>query len=67
MFDLENIIHRYPEPGHSFSPCDRCFGLIEKNKRKIERVFLPDEYKEMVKKTNKKFNVIAVTQDVQFL
>lgn len=43
LFDLENIIHRYPEPGHSCLPCDRCFGLIEKNKKKIERVFVPDE------------------------
>lgn len=66
LFGLENILHRYPEPGHSFLPCDRCFGLIEKNKRKIERVFVPDEYQEMVKKTSKKFCVIAVTQDIMF-
>jgi len=32
------IVHRYPEPGHSFLPRDRAFGLIEKKRRKLERV-----------------------------
>lgn len=38
---LISIKHRYPEPGHSFLPCDRCFGHIEKKRRKVERVYLP--------------------------
>lgn len=62
-FGLETIIHRYPEPGHSFLPCDRCFGLIEQKKRKIERVFLPETYQNIVKETcPSKFNIINVTQ-----
>lgn len=64
-FKLEKVIQRYPEPGHSFLPCDRCFGLIEQNKRKIERVFLPATYQEMVKQTNtKKFHIINVKQNI---
>jgi hypothetical protein len=51
-FKLETVIQRYPEPGHGFLPCDRFFGLIEQKKRKIERVFLPETYQEMVKQTN---------------
>ncbi|CAI6374563.1 unnamed protein product [Macrosiphum euphorbiae] len=63
-FGLNTIIQRYPEPGHSFLPCDRCFGLIEQKKRKIERVFLPITYQELVKQTNiKKFHVINVNQN----
>lgn len=58
------IIHRYPEPGHSFLPCDRCFGHIEKNRRKVEKVFLPDQYKDIVKETNHRFNIIHVIQDM---
>lgn len=27
---LKNIVHRLPEPRHSFLPCDRCFGVVEK-------------------------------------
>lgn len=62
-FGLTKIIQRYPEPGHSFLPCDRCFGLIEQRKRKIERVYIPSTYQEMVKNTCvSRFNVINVTQ-----
>lgn len=64
LYGIKNIIHRYPEPGHSFLPCDRAFGLIEKNRRKLERIYLPDEYKELVRSTCKKFYIIDVTQDM---
>lgn len=30
MYGIKNIIHRYPEPGHSYQPCDRVFGSIKK-------------------------------------
>lgn len=64
-FGLETITQRYPEPGHSFLPCDCCFGLIEQKKRKIERVFLPQSYQTIVKETNpNKFYVINVTQNM---
>jgi len=39
MYGIKKIIHRYPEPGHSFLPCDRNFGQIEKQRRRQERVF----------------------------
>nr|CAI5840557.1 unnamed protein product [Callosobruchus analis] len=45
---FKKISHRYPEPGHSFLPCDRSFPLVEKEKRKKERVYLPDEWKRMI-------------------
>lgn len=35
---FDTIVHRFPEPGHSFLPCDRFFGIIEKKKRRIGRV-----------------------------
>lgn len=63
-YGISTIIHRYPEPGHSFLPCDRNFGLIEKQKRRQERVFLPVTYQNIVSKTCKKFFVINVTQDI---
>lgn len=33
LYGIKNIIHRYPEAGHSFLPCDLAFGLIEKKRR----------------------------------
>lgn len=62
---IETIIHQYPEPGHSFLPCDRSFALIEKAKRRKERVHIPDEWKSLVRKTSNKFRVIEnVTQNM---
>lgn len=58
------IIHQYPEPGRSFLPCDRSFALIEKAKRRKERVHIPDEWKQLVRSTSKKFKVVDVKQDM---
>lgn len=58
------IIHQYPEPGHSFLPCDRSFALIEKAKRRKERVHIPDGWKDLVRLTSKKFKVVNVKQDM---
>lgn len=65
-FNLKSIIHQYPEPGHSFLPCDRHFAHIEKAKRKLENVFVPEAYEKLVNETNKRFNVIHVTQEMIF-
>lgn len=64
MYGIKQIIHRYPEPGHSFLPCDRAFGIIEKRRRKLERVYLPETYKKLVQDTCKHFNVVDVKQDM---
>lgn len=63
---FDTIIHRFPEPGHSFLPCDRCFGIIEKKIRRIDRIFLPKEYMEIVKSSSRKFHVIPVSQSMVF-
>lgn len=64
LFGIKKIIHRYPKPGHSFLPCDRAFGFIEKKKRKLERIFLPEQYANLITETCKKFSVIRVTQNM---
>ncbi|KAK4881137.1 hypothetical protein RN001_004456 [Aquatica leii] len=60
------ICHRYPEPGHSFLPCDRSFGAIEQMKRKHDKIYLPRDYINIIKSANKHFEVIQVTQDFLF-
>lgn len=62
--NIRKVIHRFPQPGHSFLPCDRCFGVVEKHIRKIERVFLPNEYFNHFKKAARIFKVVPVTQDM---
>ncbi|CAH1099083.1 unnamed protein product [Psylliodes chrysocephalus] len=61
---ISQILHQYPEPGHSFLPGDRSFGLIEKNKRKKERIYLPSEWIKLVEESSKKFKVVPVEQDM---
>ena len=34
----------FPVRGHTFLPCDRVFGIIEKKLRKKERLYSPKEY-----------------------
>lgn len=60
------IIHHFPEPGHSFLPCDRDFGLIEKKKRKKEILYLPEEWYSLVEGCGSKFIVERVSQEIIF-
>ncbi len=61
---LENIVHHFPERGHSFLPCDRSFGNIEKLKRKKEILYLPHEWYNLVSSCSKKFTVVRVSRDM---
>lgn len=63
---FQTILHRYPEPGHSFLPCDRSFGVVEKSLRKIERIFTPNEYMTYYGKCSKSFQVVPVHQNMIF-
>ncbi len=54
---FEEIIVVYPIPGHSYLDCDRDFGRIEKNKRKIEKVGFPSEWVKLIKESDKNFSV----------
>ncbi len=40
---FDHIDQKFAEPGHSFLPNDRDFGLIEKRERKLDRFFLPQD------------------------
>lgn len=64
-FTLESITHRYPQPGHSFLSCYTCFGLIEKVKKKVERIYLPETYREIVK-ASKNFYFVDLFRDIIF-
>lgn len=59
---LQKIEHRFPEPGHSFLPCDRCFGVIEKYLRKKDYVFSPKQYCQYIQEASKGFIPIMVHQ-----
>lgn len=58
------ICHRYPEPGHSFLPCDRSFGRIESEKKKYDKIYLPRDYIDIFRKASKNFEIKEVSQDM---
>ncbi|CAH2010321.1 unnamed protein product [Acanthoscelides obtectus] len=45
---FKKIYHYFPVRGHSFLPCDRDFGTLKKLVRRSDRVYLPEEYQEMI-------------------
>lgn len=58
--DLQLIEQMFFVVGHSYNSCDRCFGLIEKQRKKTEEIFIPRHWvnvMETAKKTDPKFSV----------
>lgn len=42
-------IHQYfPVRGHSFLPCDRDFGSLKRVIRKYDRIYVPEDYENMI-------------------
>ena len=50
---FEEITHTYFRPGHTYMAADRDFALIEKNLRRVNYVFTPDEHIDIIKKTRR--------------
>lgn len=62
---FDTITHNFPVRGHSFSPCDRDFGAIKRIIKKIDRIYIPEEYIELVLRASKtnRFTVHKVTHN----
>lgn len=62
---FETITHNFPVRGHSFSPCDRDFGSIKRLLRKVDRIYTPDEYGELMLKASVsgRFTIYHLTSD----
>lgn len=57
---LKHIEQRFFVIGHSYNSCDRCFALIEKQKRLTEEIFVPIHWINLIgraKKNDPKFVV----------
>lgn len=47
------IDHKLPEVGHSYLDSDRDFERIEKNVRKHENMYTPEQYRDIIRQSNK--------------
>ena len=61
---VDNINLKFLVSGHSYMPCDRDFGIIEKRK-KVSNPMIPDEIAEMITeaKNVQPFNVVKMTEE----
>ncbi|XP_046684222.1 uncharacterized protein LOC124370001 [Homalodisca vitripennis] len=61
------IIHQYfPIRGHSFMPCDRTFAVIKRAVRRHDRIYSPDQYKDIIESAKKEvptYKVIEVKNE----
>lgn len=64
----DKIDLKFLVPGHSYMPCDRDFGVIEKRKR-VSKCRVPEEVQEMVRsaRLEKPFVVITMGEKMPFL
>ena len=54
---IQEIHHKFLEPRHTFMECYQDFGIIEKVKRKIPQIFIPEHWKTVIQESSKKFTV----------
>ena len=68
MGKFQNIQHIFPIRGHSFLPCDRDFAKTESKKKRVDRIYTPEHWMEVIRsaRKSKPFAVVAVSQDDVF-
>lgn len=60
---LQSITQHFYHPGHSYNVCDRKFAIIEKKRKKVEKIHVPGEWIDVIKnakETDPKFEVIEM-------
>ncbi|CAB3252755.1 unnamed protein product [Arctia plantaginis] len=62
---VENIDHKFTVCGHSFSSCDRAFGLVEKQKKYFPDIYVPEHWNNVILATRKKkpFKTVEMKRD----
>ena len=66
LVNVKTITQKFFITGHSYNSCDRCFGIIEKQRKNTQDIFLPTHWENIVrvaKKTDPKFEVLHMTSN----
>ncbi|CAG9761530.1 unnamed protein product [Ceutorhynchus assimilis] len=60
---IEVIDHKFLLSGHSYLPCDEDFGLVKKQQKFHPDIFVPNDWKKVVRdaKKSKKFEIVDMT------
>ena len=46
---FKEIYHKFPVLGHTYMDCDQDFGLVEKEQRRHQSVYLPTHYRDIIR------------------
>lgn len=60
--DLESIEQRFFSPGHTKNKCDRSFIRIEDERRKLEDLYVPGDWMDLIKKSKTSHPEFKVTE-----
>lgn len=66
LVNVNTITQKFFISGHSYNSCDRCFGIIDKQRKFTQDIFLPKHWENIVcqaKKKDPKFEVIHMTEN----
>ena len=65
---FQRIQHIFPIRGHSFSPSDRDFAKTESKKKKVDRLYIPDHWIDVIRSARKvkPFTVVPVSQELVY-
>lgn len=58
---FKSIEHKFPEVGHTYLDSDRDFGRIEKNLRKYQNLYTPQEYRQIIASSCRNSVVLDMT------
>lgn len=58
---FSKITHYFPIRGHSFLPNDRDFGVMKRKIKKCDRIYVPEEYYDIMSKANPNFSVFLLS------
>lgn len=60
---IDCVDHKFLVAGHSFMECDEDFGIIEKTKKTVQYIFVPDHWLTAVASAHRKFQVVKMNKE----
>ena len=51
---------KFPVVGHSFLPCDRIFGLIEKQRQLKQNVYIPEQWRSIIERASNAVDSVTI-------
>ena len=60
---ITQVDHKFLEPGHTYLENDEDFGIIERQKRRQQLIYTPDDWRQLIRSSSRHFQVTDMTQD----